>query len=150
MSFQMNPAGYNRFILASCAATLLMMSAAVPAQTVKAKEPVNTVSKTLPAEPMDHSKMAGMGNMNGMKHADGSKHTEGMSMTGDSDYDFAVNMRQHHQMAVEMSKAELKNGTSPKLRTLATNVIAAQNKEIATLDAWLAAYDKDTTKAKKY
>jgi uncharacterized protein (DUF305 family) len=39
----------------------------------------------------------------GMKDMGGMKHMEGMSMTGDADYDFAANMRKHHQMAVEMS-----------------------------------------------
>lgn len=76
--------------------------------------------------PMDHK---GMGNMDA--HA-------GMSMTGDIDYDFAVNMRKHHQMALMMSEAQLKKGTDAKLRALSMRIIAAQKKDIAELDAWIA------------
>ena len=69
-------------------------------------------------------------------------------MTGDVDYDFAVNMRMHHQMAVDMSQAQLKSGKSPKLRSLATNIIAAQKKEIAVLDLWLKTAKKPAPKMK--
>jgi uncharacterized protein (DUF305 family) len=80
--------------------------------------------------PMDHAQM---GHMNAHK---------GMSMTGDVDYDFAVNMRMHHQMALMMSEAQLKNGKDADMREMATQVIAAQKKEIAELDAWIAARDQ--------
>jgi uncharacterized protein (DUF305 family) len=78
------------------------------------------------AAPMDHSRMGHMD-----AHA-------GMAMTGDVDYDFAVNMRKHHQMALMMSEAQLKNGKNAKLRAMATQIIAAQKKEIAELDRWIA------------
>ena len=110
-----------------------------------AHENTKEVTKAMPVAPMDHSKMS---SMDGMKAMNGMKHMEGMSMTGDVDYDFAANMRMHHQMAVDMSQAQLKNGKNPKLRVMATNIIAAQKKEIATLDAWMAAHKKDTMKAK--
>ena len=54
--------------------------------------------------------------------------------------------RSHHQTALDMAQAQLKSGKSPKLRTLATNIIAAQKKEIAILDAWLAATKKPVSK----
>lgn len=76
----------------------------------------------------------------GMKDMGGMKHMEGMSMTGDADYDFAANMRKHHQMAVEMSEAQLKKGKNPEMLEMAKNIIAAQKKEIAELDRWLAAH----------
>lgn len=85
------------------------------------------------AMPTTTMPMSGMKNMGDMKS---------MSMTGDVDYDFAVNMRIHHQMAIDMSQAQLKNGKSPQLRTMATTIISAQKKEIATLDAWIAAHKK--------
>lgn len=66
----------------------------------------------------------------------------GMSMTGDVDYDFAVNMRKHHQMALTMAEAQLKNGKNAMLRDMATKIIAAQKKEIAELDRWIAARDR--------
>lgn len=82
----------------------------------------------MPSEQMDQSKMTGM------------------SMTGDVDYDFAANMRKHHQMAVDMSRAELKNGKNPKMLKVAEDIIAAQNKEIAVFDQWMEAHSKAMTK----
>lgn len=70
------------------------------------------------------------------------KQMGGMSMTGDVDYDFAANMRMHHQMAVEMSQAELKNGKNPEMLRMAKDIIAAQKKEIAVLDQWIKANKK--------
>lgn len=88
-------------------------------------------NKSMPSGQMDHS------NMDGMKHMDG------MSMTGNSDYDFAVNMKKHHQMALEMSEAEIKNGKNPQMVKMAKSIIASQTKEIATFDKWLAANKKN-------
>ena len=67
---------------------------------------------------------------------------QGMSMTGDVDYDFAVNMRKHHQMALTMSQAQLKNGKNAEMRDMANKIMVAQKKEIAELDRWIAAHEK--------
>ena len=83
------------------------------------------------SDTMDHSKM------------------KGMSMTGDTDYDFAANMRMHHQMAVDMSQAELKNGKNPQMLLMAKDIIAAQKKEIATFDKWMKAHKKPEMKRSK-
>lgn len=79
-----------------------------------------------------------------MKHADKGemKGHGGMSMTGDVDYDFAVNMRKHHQMALMMAQAELKNGKDSTMLAMANKIIVAQKKEIAELDQWIAVRDK--------
>ncbi len=58
--------------------------------------------------------------------------------TGDADVDFNKQMRGHHVAAVEMAEVQLKFGKDPASRTLATEIIAAQKKEIAEIDAWLA------------
>ena len=58
--------------------------------------------------------------------------------TGDADRDFVVNMMPHHQGAVAMARTELKYGRDPQLKTLAKNIIAAQEKEIAFMKTWLA------------
>lgn len=61
-----------------------------------------------------------------------------MPMTGDADHDFATMMKMHHEKGIEMAKMELTNGKSPAMKAMATQIIAAQNKEIADLDKWLA------------
>ena len=65
-----------------------------------------------------------------------------MFATGDVDFDYAVNLRIHHQLAVDMSQAQLKNGKSLKLRSLAQQIITAHNREIAILDRWMAAHSQ--------
>ena len=61
-----------------------------------------------------------------------------MKMTGNADVDFATMMRIHHQGAIDMAQAELRDGKDAQMRKLATNIIAAQKKEIAQLDRFLA------------
>ncbi len=142
MSNQIQDRPSKRLILSLSTSLIFASVLAVVPVWAGAAETLKTAVKPAPAAPMDHSKMGDMKHMEGMKDMGGMKHVEGMSMTGNVDYDFAVNMRKHHQMAVDMSQAQLKNGKSPKLRTLATKIIAAQKKEIASLDAWLAGYKK--------
>jgi uncharacterized protein (DUF305 family) len=60
------------------------------------------------------------------------------SMTGNADRDFMLMMIPHHQSAIDMARAELKYGKDARVRALATNVIAAQSKEIDEMKSWLA------------
>jgi len=59
--------------------------------------------------------------------------------TGDADVDFLRQMRVHHIAAVAMAQAELAHGKDRQARRLAQEVIAAQRREIAVINRWLAA-----------
>ena len=61
-----------------------------------------------------------------------------MPMSGDPDVDFAMMMRMHHQGAIDMANAELSNGKDPQMKKMAKAIVAAQKKEIAQFDAYLA------------
>lgn len=78
------------------------------------------------SDDMKKSMMTGMDGMNKM------------TMSGDVDKDFAMMMKIHHQQAVDMSEMELAHGKSPAMKTMAKQIIAAQKKEIAKFDQWLA------------
>ncbi|MDX7949786.1 DUF305 domain-containing protein [Lichenihabitans sp. Uapishka_5] len=60
--------------------------------------------------------------------------------TGDPDKDFARMMMAHHVGAIAMAKVELRYGHDAAMRTLADDIVAAQEKEIAQMKAWLAAH----------
>ena len=75
---------------------------------------------------MKQSMMSGMDSMQKMK------------MSGDTDKDFAMMMKIHHQGALDMAEMELAHGKSPAMKAMAKRIIAAQKKEIAEFDRWLA------------
>ena len=85
--------------------------------------------------------MKGMGmkdmDMKGMMKDNNDKMSS-MKMTGKPDIDFALMMRVHHQGAIGMAEAELRDGKEPQMREMAKDIIAAQKKEIAQLDKFLA------------
>jgi len=68
----------------------------------------------------------------------GMEEMQKMPMTGNTDKDFAMMMKIHHQQALNMAEMELKHGKSPEMKAMAKQIIAAQKKEIAQFDKWLA------------
>jgi uncharacterized protein (DUF305 family) len=60
--------------------------------------------------------------------------------SGDTDRDFVAHMIPHHQGAVAMAKVELKYGKDKKMRALARQIIASQDKEITFMKQWLATH----------
>ena len=67
----------------------------------------------------------------------GMEEMQRMQPTGDPDRDFATMMKMHHQQAVEMSQAYLKQAKSPEMRKMAEKIIRDQKREIGQFDKWL-------------
>ncbi len=105
-----------------------LLTASAQAQTSPPSNmPMGEMQKSAPgAKDMRGSMMMGMDEM------------QKMPMSGDTDKDFAMMMKIHHQQALNMAEMELKNGKSPEMKAMAKQIIVAQKKEIAQFDKWLA------------
>ena len=82
----------------------------------------------------------GMMGSDGMKKSmmDGMESMQKMPMSGDTDKDFAMMMKMHHQQGVDMAQMQIAHGKSPAMKKMAKQIVAAQNKEIQQFDKWLA------------
>jgi len=114
---------FNRFH-----ATALLVALASPSW---AQQP------PMPSMPMHTMPMAASPSTTAFKAAD-DKMMKAMDrpMTGNADQDFVAGMLPHHGGAVDMAKVELEYGKDPELLRLAREIIAAQEKEIALMQAW--------------
>lgn len=129
-----------KFSLKSVAAVLLSIATAFPAvaqQTQQMPGMQMPTPKPMPGMAMkpgaaaaDSSMMSSMEKM--------SKDMAAVPMSGDADRDFAGMMMPHHQGAIDMAKYELAHGKDPVMLKLARGVVAAQEKEIGEMKAWLA------------
>jgi uncharacterized protein (DUF305 family) len=80
--------------------------------------------------PADTAMMAGMTAMD--------SDMSSAPMTGNPDHDFVAMMIPHHRGAIDMAKVELQYGKDPAMRSLARDIVAAQDREIALMKNWQA------------
>ena len=125
--------------------TLAVLATLALIGTAAAQAPAVDHSK-MDHSKMDHSKMAPAAAAKGdtpsttaYKAANDKMHA-GMNIpfSGNADKDFVNGMIPHHQGAVEMAKIVLQYGKDPALKKLASDIVKAQDKEIAFMKAWLA------------
>lgn len=93
---------------------------------------------------MDQTMPAGKMDMKSMMKENNDKMAS-VKMSGNPDVDFAQMMRIHHQGAIDMAQSQLRDGKDPQLLSMAQDIISAQKKEIAVLDAFLVRNGKQPT-----
>lgn len=127
----------NRAIaLAAAAGIGVLLAGGVMAQTDHSGHDMGTMDMSGMA--MEPSSPAMKGYMNAMQTMNGSMAS--MAESGNADIDFVRGMIPHHQAAIDMAKVELEFGKDPEIRKLAEAIIAAQQTEIAQMQAWLEAH----------
>ena len=148
MTSQPQPARAASAVIALCSALLLPMA--------HAQAPANPGPSPMQGSKDPSSSMSGGMGMKDMKGMDMPAMMKGnhdmmsaVQMTGKPDVDFALMMRVHHQGAIDMAQAQLRDGKAPEMRKLAKDIIAAQKKEIAQLDRFLAKNGHSVDKANK-
>ena len=109
-------------------AALSLGTGVAQAQGTAAKMPAMSAS----AGGMDHGSDAlSQSMMSGMKQM------QEMKASGNTDKDFAMMMKMHHQQALDMAQIQFEHGKSPELKAMAEKIITAQKKEIAEFDRWM-------------
>ncbi len=93
---------------------------------------------------MDQTMPAGKMDMKSMMKENNDKMAS-VKTSGNPDVDFAQMMRIHHQGAIDMAQSQLRDGKDPQLLSMAQDIISAQKKEIAVLDAFLVRSGKQPT-----
>lgn len=103
-------------------------------------EKLQSFLKTHQAPPGDTA--ATMRMMHTMTGRMAGMHQKGMPMNQDTDQSFAQMMIHHHQSGIAMAEEFLKQGKTQALKTMARNMMEAQQKEITALEAWQQAHKK--------
>ena len=140
---------FPRTLLKRLQLTLAAAGVAAALTPVQAQTPAAPATMAKPAAAstgMANGTMP-MGQGGDMKSSMGDMQSQMMAMksTGNPDVDFAMMMRIHHQGAIAMAEAQLKNGKNPQMKKMAQDIIAAQKKEIAVFDTYVAK-NSDATK----
>lgn len=121
----------RRFILACVVSSISMPLIASAQMNFSDSKPAGNAS--MHSNAMVESKdMAIKKSMEGMQ-----QKMSSMTMSGNTDHDFAMMMKEHHQGAINMAEIELKQGKDPQLKKMASKIIAAQKKEMTEFDTWL-------------
>ena len=118
--------------IALAAAAFAVLTPVVHAQPASGMQ--GDMKKTMPMTGMEMKQGMDMKPMMMEMH----DQMSAMKSSGNTDVDFAMMMRVHHQSAITMAEAELKNGKDPQMRVMAKDIIRAQKKEIAVFDKFLA------------
>jgi uncharacterized protein (DUF305 family) len=126
---------FSRLMLVAAAAISFTVPLAVNAQSAAPMAPAHSNMNSASASTMSKQGMDMRKSMDNMH-----EKMSTMKMSGNVDYDFAMMMRMHHEGALQMAQAELDNGKDLTMRRTAKKIIAAQKKEIAEFDRWLAAH----------
>jgi uncharacterized protein (DUF305 family) len=137
--------GSKMFPMSVCAVTFAVAALTLAPTYATAGERITGDTPSVASATTHNAKMnspSGAPCSNETQGTQGTRALDGTSASasGNVDYDFAANMRNHHQRAVEMAQAQLINGTNPAMRGMANEIIATQNQEIITLDQWLATH----------
>ena len=111
---------------------LLIATLALPAALTRPAAVLAQDKPGMTISPVDKAMMQGMERMH--------HEMDAAPMTGEPDRDFVAMMIPHHRGAVSMAEVELKYGHDPRMRSLARDVIAAQDREITQMQAWQAAH----------
>ncbi len=131
----------NRFLslalvaIASFSSSVLTACSTTTSQN-QASNPTTTATDTSDKQPMNHD--SGM-----MNHGGGMNHSMTMDLgSADANYDlrFIDAMIPHHQGAVDMATQALEKSTRPEIKKLASEIIKAQDQEIAQLKQWRKAW----------
>jgi uncharacterized protein (DUF305 family) len=124
----------DMFLMFGSAASVLILSlsACTSATSQSANQPDNSMTQapSMAMPGMDHS---------GMNHGATMNMELGPKDTS-FDLRFIDGMIPHHQGAVEMAQEALTKSQRPEIQQLAQQIVAAQEKEIAELQAWRKAW----------
>ena len=92
--------------------------------------------------------MSGSTNNDSLVDTNSDTYKQYAAMTGETyDRNFIANMIAHHQGAVDMAKLALANAKHQEIKSMANDIISAQEKEITDMTSWQKAWGYPSTSA---